>query len=128
MSIAARNAPGNLVIAGARAPVEAIAARLAAQGLRTQPLTVSHAFHSPLMEPMLAEFRRIAASVTHAAPTLTWISNLGGAPIDWAEWGHRMADYWCRHVREPVAFEARHAGAGRQRLRRLHRDRSAPRR
>ena len=105
VSIAARNAPGSLVISGARVPVEAIAARLAAQGLRVQPLTVSHAFHSPLMEPMKEEFRRVAASVGHSEPQLTWISNLDGKKIDWDSWGHRMADYWCRHVREPVAFE-----------------------
>ena len=106
VSIAARNAPGSLVIAGARAPVEAIATALAAQGLRTQPLTVSHAFHSPLMEPMLAEFRQIAAAVTHHAPTLAWISNLDGAVIDWSTWGGRMADYWCQHIRAAVAFES----------------------
>ncbi|MEO8057472.1 MAG: SDR family NAD(P)-dependent oxidoreductase [Burkholderiales bacterium] len=106
VSIAARNAPGNLVIAGARAPVEQAAAALAGLGLRTQALTVSHAFHSPLMEPMLDEFRRVAAAVPHAAPTLTWVSNLSGAAIDWSVWGTRMAEYWCRHVREPVAFES----------------------
>ena len=105
VSVAAFNAPGNVVLAGARAEVEAIAARLAAQGLRTQALTVSHAFHSPLMAPMVDEFRRIAAQVEHCAPTLTWISNLTGAPLDWADWGSRMAEYWARHVREPVAFE-----------------------
>jgi acyl transferase domain-containing protein/acyl carrier protein len=106
VSIAAMNAPGNTVIAGAGAEVKAIAEQLAAQGLRTQALTVSHAFHSPLMEPMVAEFRAIAAQVAHAEPTLTWISNLDGAPMDWAQWGHRMADYWARHAREAVAFEA----------------------
>jgi acyl transferase domain-containing protein/NADPH:quinone reductase-like Zn-dependent oxidoreductase/NADP-dependent 3-hydroxy acid dehydrogenase YdfG/acyl carrier protein len=106
VSIAARNAAGNVVIAGARAPVETIAARLAAQGLRTQPLTVSHAFHSPLMAPMLTEFHRVAAGVAHAPPRLTWISNVGGTAMDWSKWGSRMADYWCAHVREPVAFEA----------------------
>ncbi len=106
VSVAAYNAPGNLVIAGAQAEVEAIAARLAAQGLRTQSLQVSHAFHSPLMAPMLDEFRRVAAGVAHAAPTLNWISNLTGKSLDWSEWGARMADYWTRHVREPVAFES----------------------
>ncbi len=106
VSVAARNAPGNLVISGARAQVEAVATRLAALGLRTQPLTVSHAFHSPLMDPMLAEFRRVAAAVNHSPPTLTWISTLSGAPVDWPTWGDRMADYWCRHVREPVAFDS----------------------
>lgn len=106
VSVAAYNAPGNVVIAGARAEVEAIAGRLAAQGLRTQALQVSHAFHSPLMAPMLDEFRRVAAGVTHSAPALNWISNLTGETLDWSQWGSRMADYWTRHVREPVRFEA----------------------
>ncbi|MBI5785600.1 MAG: SDR family NAD(P)-dependent oxidoreductase [Rhodocyclales bacterium] len=105
VSIAAFNAPGNVVISGASSEVEAIAARLGGQGLRTQALQVSHAFHSPLMAPMLDEFHRIAAQVVHSAPALTWISNLTGAPLDWADWGTHMADYWTRHVREPVAFE-----------------------
>jgi acyl transferase domain-containing protein/NADPH:quinone reductase-like Zn-dependent oxidoreductase/short-subunit dehydrogenase/acyl carrier protein len=105
VSTAAFNAPGSVVIAGAKAEVEAIAGRLAAKGLRTQTLPVSHAFHSPLMAPMLEEFKRIASQVTHAAPTLNWISNLTGATLDWAQWGTRMADYWTSHVRDPVDFE-----------------------
>ena len=106
VSIAAFNAPGNVVIAGAGPEVQAIAAELAAEGLRTQALTVSHAFHSPLMDPMVAEFRQLAEQVAHQPPQLTWISNLDGAPMDWAHWGSRMGEYWARHVREPVAFEA----------------------
>ncbi|HYJ97851.1 MAG TPA: acyltransferase domain-containing protein, partial [Burkholderiaceae bacterium] len=106
VSVAARNAPGHIVLAGERAAVAAVVARLDARGLRTQPLTVSHAFHSPLMEPMLAEFRRLAAAVQHQAPLIAWISNLGGTAIDWSVWGHRMADYWCRHVREAVVFDS----------------------
>lgn len=105
VSVAAHNAPGSLVIAGVGEVVQAIAGRLAAQGLRTQSLPVSHAFHSPLMDPMVEEFRQIAAGVVHSAPQLTWVSNLSGAPLDWSEWGSRMADYWARHVREPVYFE-----------------------
>ena len=105
VSVAAFNAPGNLVIAGAREEVEAIAERLAGQGMRTQALPVSHAFHSPLMQPMLDEFRAVAAGVVHCAPTLNWISNLTGESMDWGRWGSSMVDYWARHVREPVAFE-----------------------
>jgi acyl transferase domain-containing protein len=100
------NAPGSLVISGTAAPVTAIASRLTARGLRTQRLTVSHAFHSPLMAPMLEEFRRVAAAVEHAEPRLSWISNLDGRALGWTEWGHRMGDYWCRHVREAVEFGA----------------------
>ncbi|MBI5722127.1 MAG: SDR family NAD(P)-dependent oxidoreductase [Burkholderiales bacterium] len=117
MSIAARNAPGSWVIAGARAAVEGAAARLAALGLRTQGLAVSHAFHSPLMAPMVAEFRRVAAGVEHAQPQLNWISSLTGRTLEWSEWAARMPEYWCRHVREAVDFEAgvkALAGAGMQ--------------
>ena len=52
------------MIAGAEEPVQAIAAAFAARGVRTKALRVSHAFHSPLMEPMLEEFARVAESVT----------------------------------------------------------------
>ena len=105
VSIAAFNAPGSVVIAGAGPQVAPIVARLSAQGFRTQALQVSHAFHSPLMEPMVEEFARIAAQVVHSAPTTTWISNLTGEALDWTTWGARMTDYWTSHVRQPVAFE-----------------------
>ena len=104
VSIAALNAPNSVVIAGARQAVDEIVARLQAQNLRTQPLTVSHAFHSPLMRPMVEEFRTFAASIAHREPTLTWVSNLSAAPLDWAEWGERMPEYWARHVESPVLF------------------------
>jgi acyl transferase domain-containing protein/acyl carrier protein len=105
VSLAAWNAPNSLVIAGAHAPVEQIVERLQAQNIRTQPLTVSHAFHSPLMRPMVRAFQQVAAGIAHAAPTLTWISNLTAAPLDWAAWGERMSEYWARHVESPVLFE-----------------------
>ena len=62
VAIAAINAPESVVISGAQTAVSAIAQRLAQQGRRVHPLAVSHAFHSPLMEPMLEEFARIAAA------------------------------------------------------------------
>ena len=104
LSIAARNAPDQLVIAGEEARVASAMSALEARGLRVQRLHVSHAFHSHLMEPMLAEFRRIAAGIEHRAPELPWVSNLTGKALDWSEWGPRMAEYWTRHVRETVAF------------------------
>src|SRR5262249_4985854 len=60
VSVAALNGPRDVVVSGERQAVEAVAARLQAEGVATQPLTVSHAFHSPLMEPMLADFERAA--------------------------------------------------------------------
>ena len=62
VGIAAINAPKSVVISGAQASVSAIADRFAEQGRRVHRLAVSHAFHSPLMEPMLEEFAVVAAA------------------------------------------------------------------
>jgi polyketide synthase 12/epothilone polyketide synthase D len=101
VSIAAVNGPEQVVIAGAEEPVQAIAAGFAARGVRTKPLRVSHAFHSPLMAPMLEEFRHVAESVTYHRPSMALISNLTGRPVtdEVSEPG-----YWVRHVREAVRF------------------------
>jgi acyl transferase domain-containing protein len=76
---------------------------LTAAGVRTTPLTVSHAFHSPLMEPMLAAFEQVAAGAAYAAPRCGLVSNLTGQPC---RPGDLDAAYWRRHVREPVQFQA----------------------
>ncbi|WUS37124.1 acyltransferase domain-containing protein [Kitasatospora sp. NBC_01250] len=96
--IAAVNGPSSVVISGAEAAVLAVAERLAAEGCRTRRLTVSHAFHSPLMEPMLAEFRAIAERVTFHAPTLPIVSTLDQRA------DLTTPDYWVRHARETVRF------------------------
>ncbi len=105
VSIAARNAPGSLVIAGEGAAVAAISTALAATGARVQPLVVSHAFHSPLMAAVGPLFQAFAAQFEYAEPSIPWFSNLTGRMLDWSEWGHRMPEYWARHVTEPVDFE-----------------------
>jgi myxalamid-type polyketide synthase MxaB len=109
VSIAAVNGPRDVVISGERRAVEALAARLQADGVATQPLTVSHAFHSPLMEPMLAEFERVTRAAHYDPPRLGLISNLTGRPAQ-AE----VADpsYWVRHVRQTVRFAAGMAALG----------------
>ena len=101
--IAADNGPGNVVVSGPLKAIEGLEPELKAHGLAARRLRVSHAFHSPLMEPMLAEFRAIAASMTLREPSLPIVSNLTHEPI-----GAAMADpdYWCRHVTAPVAFGA----------------------
>jgi acyl transferase domain-containing protein len=103
VAIAAVNGPANIVISGNRDAVEQIIEQFTARGVRTVPLAVSHAFHSPLLEPMLAKFRRIAETITYSKPRLEVISNLSGGAAG-AEIA--SADYWCRHVRAPVRFAA----------------------
>jgi 8-amino-7-oxononanoate synthase len=103
VSIAAINGPQSIVISGASAAVTAIVAEFEAEGIKTKPLQVSHAFHSSLMEPMLAEFAQVASEVAYARPRLSLISNLTGDLI-----GAEIAtpEYWCLHVRQPVKFAA----------------------
>ena len=101
VSIAAVNGPTSVVISGRTAAVRDIAAQCAAKGVRTQALTVSHAFHSPLMEPMLTAFRAVAETIRYQAPMLPLVSNLtGGLAGDEVT----TPDYWVRHVREAVRF------------------------
>ncbi|GAJ81278.1 hypothetical protein NBRGN_037_00380 [Nocardia brasiliensis NBRC 14402] len=102
VAVAAVNGPAAVVLSGSNEETVAIAERWAAAGRRTKRLTVSHAFHSPLMTPMLAEFADIAERVTVGKPRIPVVSNLTGAPAD--DFG--TAEYWVRHVRDTVRFGA----------------------
>ena len=102
VSVAAVNGPGNVVISGPRDLVRAICEELKADGLRSRDLTVSHAFHSSLMEPMLEDFARVAAQVRFAQPQVPLVSNLAGALMK----ASPDASYWCRHARQAVRFSA----------------------
>ncbi|MFF5854539.1 SDR family NAD(P)-dependent oxidoreductase [Streptomyces sp. NPDC012751] len=97
IGIAAVNGPGSVVISGDADEAEAVAARFA----KSRRLKVSHAFHSPLMEPMLAEFRSVAESLTYHRATVPVVSNVTGALATQDIAG---PDYWVRHVREAVRF------------------------
>ncbi|MFF3808237.1 SDR family NAD(P)-dependent oxidoreductase [Streptomyces sp. NPDC002032] len=102
VAVAAVNGPTALVLSGTAGEVAALGARLAGQGIRTRPLTVSHAFHSPLMEPVLDAFREVLDTVDFRPPSLPVVSNLTGDVATAEEL--RSADYWVRHVRATVRF------------------------
>lgn len=103
VSIAALNGRGNTVISGARQAVLSLMAELSAGGVESKLLDVSHAFHSPLMDPMLDGFAEAAAGVHCAPPRIRMISHLPGGPA-----GEPFGDPadWRRQVREPVRFAA----------------------
>ena len=103
VAIAAINGPESVVISGKREAVGMVAQSLASAGIKIKQLNVSHGFHSPLMEPMLAEFDRIARQVSFSEPRLKIVSNVTGraAANDIA-----TPDYWVRHIRQPVQFAA----------------------
>ncbi|WP_255305786.1 type I polyketide synthase [Streptomyces sp. Wb2n-11] len=101
VSVAAVNGPASVVIAGEESAAMEIAAHFADQGRKTSRLPVSHAFHSPLMDPMLADFRGVVETLTFHEPAVPVISNLTGAPA-----GALLCtpDYWVGHVRQAVRF------------------------
>lgn len=103
VAIAALNGPDSVVISGKRETIRLVVAQLEATGIKTTPLQVSHAFHSPLIEPMLEEFGRVASEVAYSPPKIDLISNVTGELVE-AE--VTTPEYWCRHVRCSVQFAA----------------------
>ena len=102
VSLAAVNGPTSVVVAGPQADVTRLCERWASEKVRTKPLTVSHAFHSSLMDPMLAEFEAIASRVAFARPRIGVISNVTGRRATASEL--TSAAYWRAHVRATVQF------------------------
>src|SRR5262245_17538989 len=100
VEIAATNSPQNTVISGEREAVTRVTQALGAKGVDSRPLSVSHAFHSGLMEPMLEAFHAEASAIAYRTPRIPLISNLTGREFDDAP----DADYWCEHVRRAVRF------------------------
>ncbi|GLZ36475.1 type I polyketide synthase [Actinokineospora sp. NBRC 105648] len=96
VDLAAVNGPRSLVVSGTAAAIDALEARWRAEGLRVKRLAVSHAFHSRLMDPMLAEFAQVAAGLTFHSPRIPLVPTSSGDPA--------TPDYWVRQVREAVRF------------------------
>ncbi|MFL0022232.1 type I polyketide synthase [Streptomyces sp. NBUL23] len=99
--VAAVNAPGSVVLAGEEGAVRGVVDGLVAEGVRTRWLPVSHAFHTPLMDPVLEEFSREIAGLAFEAPRIPVVSTVTG---EVAGAGFGSAAYWVEHARRPVRF------------------------
>ncbi|WP_345260705.1 SDR family NAD(P)-dependent oxidoreductase [Streptomyces hundungensis] len=102
VSIAAVNGPTAVVVSGVEAEVLRIQGHFEGVGRRVTRLRVSHAFHSPLMDPMLEGFRAVVAGLSFGEPVIPIVSTSTGLPVGEGEMAD--PDYWVRHVREPVRF------------------------
>lgn len=101
IDIAAVNGPKQTVISGKQEDIDKILDVLSQKGIRATKLTVSHAFHSKLMDPIYNAFFTIAKSITYHPPQIGFISNVTGELITTS----LDAKYWAEHIRQPVYFE-----------------------
>ncbi|WP_420077395.1 SDR family NAD(P)-dependent oxidoreductase [Streptomyces sp. JL3001] len=114
--LAAVNGPTSVVVSGTEAAVDAVVERAREEGRRATRLRVSHAFHSPLMRPVLAEFTEVAAEITYRTPKVAAVSSVTGTPLGEDDW--TSPGYWADQIVRPVRFHdaftaARTQGAGR---------------
>ena len=102
LSLAAVNAPGRLVVSGPEDAVEALRRRLEEQGVAARRLHTSHAFHSAMMEPILAPFVRQISALELRPPQIPYLSNVTGTWITPAQ--ATDPGYWAQHLRHTVRF------------------------
>lgn len=107
VTVASFNAPQQLVISGHQQALTEPLRLLAAQGIRTVQLKVSHAFHSPLMQPAMAPFRESINQIKFNMPRIPLLSNVTGT---WADENICTPDYWVQHILAPVLFSQGIAG------------------
>ena len=104
VDIAVVNDSGSCVISGAASAIASLQASLIAQGVSCHPVKVSHAFHSRLLEPVLAEFKTALQEIAFNEPQLPFISNLTG---QWATAEQVcQPEYWVQHLRHTVQYDA----------------------
>ena len=101
VAIAAVNGPKSVVISGRTTAVNEILENLQRRGVSTKALMVSHAFHSPLMDPILKEFEATASEVSYSSPKIPLLSDFTGETLSSES---LTAAYWSRHIRQPVRF------------------------
>ncbi|MCB9450590.1 MAG: acyltransferase domain-containing protein [Anaerolineaceae bacterium] len=104
ISIGAVNGPTNIVISGRQDSVDAVIAHLTGAGIKSRRLDVPQASHSPLLDPILDEFERVAAEITYSPPQIGLLSGVSGEIAALADVG--SGAYWRRHLRQPVQFAA----------------------
>ncbi|GAA3031051.1 type I polyketide synthase [Actinokineospora globicatena] len=104
LAVAAINAPGQSVLSGGEAALTAVTAALVERGVDAKRLTVSHAFHSPLMTEVVDEFRAAIADITFQRPELTLVSTVTGQVAKWRDLA--QVDYWVRQIGAPVDYLA----------------------
>jgi amino acid adenylation domain-containing protein len=102
LSLAAVNAPHRSVVSGTAGAIDAFAAEMEQRGIDVRRLHTSHAFHSPLMEPVIPQFERRVAELKLSAPQIPYISNVSGTWITGQE--ARDPAYYARHLRQTVRF------------------------
>jgi len=104
VSIATINGPTNIVVSGETKALQEIVMEFEGAGIECRSLEVSHAFHSPLMEPILKAFSSFAENIDYSPLTLPLASNLSGQIIPAGEL--LSAEYWMQHIRKPVKFSS----------------------
>jgi acyl transferase domain-containing protein/acyl carrier protein len=101
VAIAVINGPQSVVISGAHAAIQQVNARLQAAGIKTRPLAIPVAAHSPLLDPILDDFADTVRGLTLTAPTVAVVSSMTGQLVQ-----DEVTDpaYWRQHLRNPVRF------------------------
>ncbi|HEV7587201.1 MAG TPA: beta-ketoacyl synthase N-terminal-like domain-containing protein [Longimicrobium sp.] len=102
-AVATINAPAMCVVAGPVDAVETVRVKLEKAGHVARRLAATHAFHSPMMDPVVAPVQAMVAKMRLAAPSIPFVSNVTGTWITPAQ--ATDAAYWARHLRQPVQFE-----------------------